>query len=52
MDQGVQGGGGDRGAISQASTRTRALLRGLFLLPRLSTGQMGAEATGTGEHGA
>jgi len=50
MYQGVQGGGGDRGPIGQASTRPRALLWGL--LPRLSTGQMGAEATGSGEHGA
>lgn len=52
LDQGVQGGGGDRGPIGQASTGPRALLWGLLLLPRLSTGQMGAEATGSGEHGA
>ncbi|TNN58437.1 hypothetical protein EYF80_031328 [Liparis tanakae] len=48
MYQGVQGGGGDRGPIGQASPRPRALLWGLLLLPRLSTGQMGAEATGSG----
>lgn len=51
LDEGVQGGRGDWGPISQASSRPRALLWGL-LLPRLSTGQMGAEATGSGEHGA
>lgn len=52
LDEGVQGGGGDGGPVSQASSRSRALLRGLLFLPRLSAGQMRAEATGSGEHGA
>lgn len=52
LDEGVQGGGGDRGPIGQTSSRPRALLWGLLLLPRLSAGQMGAEAAGSSEHGA
>lgn len=52
LDEGVQRGGGDGRPVGQAGPGLRALLRSLLLLPRLSTGQMGAEATGSGEHGA